>query len=294
MEAHVRQYVNKCQVCRKSKPPTKKYGLYLKLKSIVNHGRSFKLTCLVLGIFVMSHTKYREYPSLTLQHVGLSYAPTLPKRSEDIFLLVDQNWFARYPCPRLAILDNSSEFSFEFLELLHSYGVTAKSTTVKNPQTKAFVERIHQVISSSIRAMKLHTKAFDDTIINTVLQNVAYGLRATNHSSLSDSPRQLVFGRDMVINAIYLANWKALSERRTAQIRKNNMSENKNRVAHEYFVGESVYLRKSNIEQKVVPLQGTFPKTAVHTYGTVTIQCSLTVSERINIRWLHLASTQSN
>jgi hypothetical protein len=27
MEAHVRQYVNKCQVCRKSKPPTKKYGL---------------------------------------------------------------------------------------------------------------------------------------------------------------------------------------------------------------------------------------------------------------------------
>jgi hypothetical protein len=27
MEAHVRQYVNKCQVCRKSKPPTKKYGI---------------------------------------------------------------------------------------------------------------------------------------------------------------------------------------------------------------------------------------------------------------------------
>jgi hypothetical protein len=126
---------------------------------------------------------------------------------------VDQNWFACYPRPRLAIFDNGSEFSFKFLELLHSYGVTAKSTTVKNPQTNAFVEGIHQVISSSICAMELHTKDFDDTTINAVLQNVAYGLRATNHSSLSASPCQLVFGRDMVINAIYLANWKALSER---------------------------------------------------------------------------------
>jgi hypothetical protein len=81
MEAHVRQYVNKCQDCRKPKSPTKNMDSYLKLKSIVNHGRSSKLTCLVLGLFMMltkSHTKYREYPSLTLQHIGLSYAPTLP------------------------------------------------------------------------------------------------------------------------------------------------------------------------------------------------------------------------
>jgi hypothetical protein len=102
--------------------------------------------------------------------------------------------------------------------------------------------------------MELHTKAFNDTNINEVLQNVAYGLRATNHSSLSASPCQLVFGRDMVINTIYFANWKALSERQTSQIRKNNFNENKNQVAHEYLVGESVYLRKSNIEQKLVPL----------------------------------------
>jgi hypothetical protein len=75
-------------------------------------------------------------------------------------------------------------------------------STLKNPQTNAFVEQIRQLISSCIRTMELHTKAFDDTIINAVLQNVAYGLRATNHSFLSASPCQLVFGRDMVINAI--------------------------------------------------------------------------------------------
>jgi hypothetical protein len=92
--------------------------------------------------------------------------PYNSKRSKDIALLVDQNWFARYPRLRLAIFDNRSEFSFKFLELLHSYSVTAKSTIVKNFQTNAFVERIQQVISSSICAMELHTKAFDDTTIN--------------------------------------------------------------------------------------------------------------------------------
>jgi hypothetical protein len=56
--------------------------------------------------------------------------------------------------------------------------------------------------------MELHIKAFDDNTINIVLQNVAYELKVTNHSSLSASPCQLVFGRDMGINAIYLANWK--------------------------------------------------------------------------------------
>jgi hypothetical protein len=39
------------------------------------------------------------------------------KQSEDIALLIDQNWYCRYPRPRIAIFDNGSEFSFEFLEL---------------------------------------------------------------------------------------------------------------------------------------------------------------------------------
>jgi hypothetical protein len=58
--------------------------------------------------------------------------------------------------------------------------------------------------------MKLHTLKFDDTTVNAILQNVAYGLRATYHSSLAASPGQLIFGFNMIINAIYLANWKDL------------------------------------------------------------------------------------
>jgi hypothetical protein len=138
--------------------------------------------------------------------------------------------------------------------------------------------------------MELHTRKFDDITINAILQNVAYGLRATYHSSLTASPCQLAFGRDMIINAIYLANWKDISNRRRTQIHKNNMNENKSRIPHEYSIGDSVYIRKSNVEQKLIPLQGPFVIKMVHANGTVTIRLSPTISERINIRRLHPAS----
>jgi hypothetical protein len=80
------------------------------------------------------------------------------------------------------------------LELLSSYGVTAKPTTIKNPQANAFVERIHQVMSDSIRTMELDKRKFDDTTLNAVLQSVDYGLRSTYHSSLAASPSQIIFG----------------------------------------------------------------------------------------------------
>jgi transposase InsO family protein len=145
-------------------------------------------------------------------------------------MLVDQNWLCRYPRPNVAIFDNGSEFSSEFLELLQSYGIKAKQSSVKNPQTNSFVQRIHQVIGDSIRSMELHKRPYDDTSANAILQNVAYGLRATYHSSLAASPSQLDFGRDMIVNAVYLANWNALKSRRLAQIRRNNKNENKSRT----------------------------------------------------------------
>jgi hypothetical protein len=88
--------------------------------------------------------------------------------------------------------------------------------------------------------MELHTRKFDDIALNTILQNVAYGLTSTYHSSLTASPCQLAFGRDMIINAVYLANWKDLSHRRRQQIHRNNTHENKSRIPHEYSIDDSI------------------------------------------------------
>ena len=108
------------------------------------------------------------------------------------------------------------------------------------------------------------------------------GLLYTYHSSLAASPGQIVFGRDMIINAVYLANWKDLHARRDIQIRQNNFRENKSRIPHPYAPGDSVYIRKSNIDQKLNHLQGPFVIDKVQTNGTVTIRRFTTVSERVD------------
>jgi hypothetical protein len=59
--------------------------------------------------------------------------PYSSKQSKDIALLVDQNWFFCYPRPQIAIFNNRTEFSYKCLEILRSYGVTAKPTTIKKP-----------------------------------------------------------------------------------------------------------------------------------------------------------------
>ena len=56
------------------------------------------------------------------------------KYAEEITTLVDDIWFARYSRPLYYIHDNGGEFiGSRFKELLGSYGVKPKPTTVKNP-----------------------------------------------------------------------------------------------------------------------------------------------------------------
>ena len=85
------------------------------------------------------------------------------KTSENISFIVDREWLLRYPRPSEIIFDNGTEFSSEFYELLHSYGITPRPTTIKHPQANAIVERIHLVIADSLRTMDLENQPFDDT-----------------------------------------------------------------------------------------------------------------------------------
>jgi transposase InsO family protein len=297
MEAKVHDYVNKCQVCKKTKHPTKKYGHLPESDIICDPWEIIQINLFGPWTFQDITNKTYQIQGLSIIDVATRWVELCPyssKKSEDIALLVDQNWFCRYPRPKIAMFDNGSEFSTEFRELLRSYGVIAKLSTIKNPQTNAFVERVHQTIADSIQTMELEKRECDDITINAVLQNVAYGLRATYHTSIAATPGQIVFGRDMVINSVYLANWKRYSELRKTQIQKNNVSENKSRINYQYKIGDDVYIRKSAVEQKLASLQGPFKIVDVHSNGTVTIRRSSSIRERINIRRLQPASPRSN
>lgn len=94
--------------------------------------------------------------------------PITNKKSKEIALLVDSEWFNRYPRPVNCIHDNGTEFTGEeFQELLLSYGVKSKPTIVKNPQANTVHERAHFLIAEMVRTQKVivpHDSSIKDEI----------------------------------------------------------------------------------------------------------------------------------
>jgi hypothetical protein len=71
----------------------------------------------------------------------LALIPTTSSRT--VATQFDINWLCRYPRPTEVGYDNGKEFiGDEFRELLVSYDITPKPTTVKNPTAQAIVERL--------------------------------------------------------------------------------------------------------------------------------------------------------
>ena len=69
------------------------------------------------------------------------------KYAEEIAKIVDDQWLNRYPHPSYCIHDNGGRLiGKRFKEMLKSYGVLPKLTTVRNPQSDGVHERMHLVL----------------------------------------------------------------------------------------------------------------------------------------------------
>ncbi len=292
MEAKVRAYVKNCPICRQRKRPSKKYGLVPLPDKQYNAWQATQVDLFGPWSFVDINNNEHKFQAISIIDVATRWPELVPydsKRSEDISMIFDRVWLCRYPRPEFVIYDNGSEFSAEFVELLQSYGIKNKPTTIKNPQANAFIERTHQVIANALRTMELEKRSIDDSSFAAICANVVFGMRATYHTELQATPAQIVFGRDMVINASYLADWKAIASRREQSVQRNNARENSQRVPHQYKCGDKVYIRVSNISRKLAVQEGPFEILKVNSNGTVSIRRSPIVRETIHIRRLHPA-----
>jgi len=140
----------------------------------------------------------------------------IDKSSARISQIFNDIWLSRYPRPKKVIFDNGSKFKKDFVPLLQDFAIKPTCTTIKNPQSNAPVERIHQVVVGQMMATQdLKTRIFD--LINLwgpILTSIAWAIRAAHHSTLGYTPAQLVFGHDMVFNMKTIINWKDISDRK--------------------------------------------------------------------------------
>ena len=124
-------------------------------------------------------------------------------------------------------------------------------------------------------------------MIQDLLTNVGWAIRSTYHTVLGTSPGTAIYGRDMLFDIPYVANWADIGKRRQKQVDKSCELKNKLRVDFDYRVGQKVLLFKDGILRKAEdPYEGPYVITDVYTNGTVRIQRG-TLNERLNIRRLH-------
>ena len=208
---------------------------------------------------------------------------------------LDRAWFSRYPRPVECVHDNGREFvGIEFQEMLQSYGVKSKLTTVRNPQANGILERTHQVIGNLLRSTRLMSQ--DLSMLDAqqeLLAPVTWAINSTYHTTLQATPGQLAFQRDMIMPTTYLANWAAIQHRRQDKSIDSTTKENSSRIRHEYRLNDRVLIRRG-IENPYLrtlarPTEGPYKIIDIQQLpinGTVLIQCTANTTERVNIRRL--------
>ena len=68
---------------------------------------------------------------------------------------------------------------------------------------------IQQVITNLVRTYKLQINYLDkDDPWSEILAATDFTLQSTYHTTLQDTPDQLVFGRDMILNPPFILDWE--------------------------------------------------------------------------------------
>jgi len=213
------------------------------------------------------------------------------KSSENITQLFANTWLSRYPWPAQVIHNNGGEFiGHEFQEQLRSLGITAKPTTVKNPQANAIVERLHKTMADILRVMlhvdPPHNEPGATNIINNALATVVHTTQCAVNHTIQTSPGGMVFNRDMMINVPLSSNLMAIGDRRQQLVNENLRRINAKRIDHSYSVGDYVKFVEYSPDKLDCRTHGPYPIVRVFTNGCVRVQLAPHIQETVNIRKL--------
>ena len=286
----VQEQVKSCAKCQLAKRKRLKYG-HLPLKSVDTEIQPWRRLCVdCIGPYKI---KRRNKPPLEFQAVTMIDPATSwfemrrlkTKKADEVANMVEQTWLTRYPLPEEITFDGGPEFKAEFKKLIEEeYNLKARPSSVRNPQSNAIIERVHGTIGNMMRTIDMTSvNEEDEDPFAGIVSAVCWAVRSTYHTTLKATPGQLVFGRDMIFNIQYEADWQLIRERKLARMRDNNARENSRRIEHDYAVGDLVSLVKADFSKAEPDREGPYKITRVHTNGTVTVQKDR-VEKRLNIR----------
>jgi len=83
--------------------------------------------------------------------------------------------------------------------------------------------------------------------IDTFMDNAVWAIHSTYHRVLKASPGAAIFGRDMLFDIPFVADWNKIVDYRQSQTDRSNKRENNKHVDYNYKVGDKVLVCKHSI-----------------------------------------------
>jgi hypothetical protein len=157
---------------------------------------------------------------------------------------------------------------------------------IKNPKVNGILECLHQVLGQMLRTVELDmAETVTPDGIDVFLNNAAWAICSTYHTVLKASPDAAIFGRNMLFDIPFIADWNKIGDYGQHQTDLNTARMNSKQVDYDYKVGDKVLLTEEGILRKAESPYSKEPWTitTVHTNGTIRIQ-RRTKSERPNIQ----------
>ena len=284
-----------CEVCQKNKPANISYGHLPERNAVLIPWHSVSVDLIgpwkikVNGIDVVFNALTCIDPVTNLAEL----TSIENKTAEHVAATFQNLWLARYPKPMKCVHDNGGEFRGQaFQEKLAQWGIADAPTTSKNPMANAICERMHLVVANILRTRFNNPNAAPDAqaaqqVIDDALASCNHAMRcAVSTALMNNTPGEMVFGRDMLLNIPVLIDLAAIQDNRQLKINENLRRQNSKRREFDYSINDEVLIKVPNPNKLEPRFQGPFRITQVFTNGTVEIQRTNQVYERINIRRL--------
>jgi hypothetical protein len=254
LRTQVKNFVKHCNTCQHYKAQRKKYG-HIPVpdkQQIANPWHSIAVDTIGPWIILQSPHSLKSKDPTTLQALTnidmnthfIEIVALKNKESITVARSLDQIWLCCYPRLVDCLHDSGTEFvSAKFQELLQSYGIRSKLTTVKNPQANGILECTNQVVGNLLHSSHLITHDIDTVSAQQEpLMPVMWAINTTFHATLKASPAQLAFSCDMILPISFIANWYAINSRKQVQSQSAADAENRKRIPHEFRLNNKVLI----------------------------------------------------
>ena len=141
----------------------------------------------------------------------------------------EDTWLSCHPKPVRIICDQGTKCkNIAFKSFLVHQGIKGVPCAVKNPQSNAILERVHDVIKTSLRseASSIADEEDANQLVDCVLASAQCTVRVCINKTCGLSPGNIVFQRDMLPPIPIIVNPQMPRAKRQTLIDKNNLGEN--------------------------------------------------------------------